>query len=76
MVTARDSRTQQPLDGEVRVNDVVVARTGQKFTHTFKLTLPPQSRKSGRQRVDRNSGANSSRRHSPGKGLSSRPGRH
>ena len=39
-VIARDSRTQQVLDGEVRVNDVVVARTGQKFTHTFKMTLP------------------------------------
>ena len=27
----------------VRVNDVVVARTGQKFTHTFKLTLPSKT---------------------------------
>jgi hypothetical protein len=39
-VMAQDRGTQQPLDGAVRVNNVVVARTGQKFTHTFKLATP------------------------------------
>ena len=40
IITARDSGTQQLLDGEVRVNNEVVARTGQRFTRTFELTVP------------------------------------
>ena len=40
IVTARDGRTQNPLEGNVLVDDEIIAKIGQKFTHTFKLVLP------------------------------------